>query len=126
METAPMSLRQEFFCALAGPLGGLVLLLFLRHIPRIAICAGVQSFFNLLPIYPLDGGRALRCITRKYFPQEVAENLLLWVNRICLGGIFLLALLAAIRYHLGLFPLLLTIILCIRSKKQKLLAKLPG
>lgn len=122
MDTAPMRLRQEFFCALAGPLGCLVLLLFIRHIPRIAICAGAQSLFNLLPVYPLDGGRALRCLARRYLPPEGAALLLKWMARLCLGGILVLGLLAAIRYHLGLLPILVAIILCIRSKKEKLLA----
>ena len=122
MDTAPMGLRQEFLCALAGPLGGLFLLLFIRHIPRIAICAGVQSLFNLLPVYPLDGGRALRCLARRYLPSDGAALLLKWTARLCLGGIVVLGLLAAIRYHLGLLPLLLAIILCIRTKKEKLLA----
>lgn len=122
MDTAPMGLRQEFLCALAGPLGGLFLLLFIRHIPRIAICAGVQSLFNLLPVYPLDGGRALRCLAQRYLPPDGAALLLKWTARLCLGGIVVLGLLAAIRYHLGLLPLLLAIILCIRTKKEKLLA----
>lgn len=123
METAPMNLRQEFFCALAGPLGGLCLLLFLRWIPRIGICAGVQSLYNLLPVYPLDGGRALSCLARRYLPPEGAALLLKWTARVCLGGILLLGLLAAVRYHLGLLPLLLAIILCIRSKNRKIPCK---
>ena len=122
MDTAPMGLRQEFFCSLAGPLGGLCLLLFLRWIPRIAICAGVQSLFNLLPVYPLDGGRALSCIARRFLPPDSAALLLKWTARVCLGGILVLGLLAALRYQLGLLPLLLAIVLCIRSKKEKLLA----
>lgn len=122
MDTAPMTLRQEFFCALAGPLGGLSLLLFIRHIPRIAICAGAQSLFNLLPVYPLDGGRALGCIANRYLPPDGAAHLLKWVARLCLSGMVILGLMAALRYHLGLLPLVLTIILCIRTKKEKLLA----
>ena len=122
IDTAPMGLRQEFFCALAGPMGGLVLLLFLRWIPRIAICAAAQSLFNLLPVYPLDGGRALSCIARKFLSPERAAIMLKWVTRLCLGGIILLGLLSAIRYHLGLLPLLLAIVLSLRAKREKLLA----
>lgn len=59
METSPMSTGRELLCVLAGPLGGILLMLFYRWIPRVAICAGLQSAFNMLPIYPLDGGRAL-------------------------------------------------------------------
>ena len=124
MDTAPMGLRQEFFCALAGPLGGLFLLLFLMQIPRIAICAAAQSLFNLLPLYPLDGGRAVRCLALHFFPAEKAQNLLKWVAWLCLGGIFILSLLATLYYHLGILPLLLAFGLCIRSKNEKSLANL--
>ena len=122
MDTAPMGLRQEFFCALAGPAGGLLLLLFFRQIPRIAICAAVQSLFNLLPLYPLDGGRALRCIALRLLPPNTAQFLLIWTARLCLGGILLLGCLAAFRYHLGLLPLILSLGLCIRAKNEKFLA----
>lgn len=121
MDAAPMTLRQEFFCALAGPLGGLALLLFLGRMPRVAICAGAQSLFNLLPVYPLDGGRALGCIIRHFWPGKAAL-LLKWTARICLCGILFLGLLAAFRYHLGLLPLLLAFAVCIRAKNEKLLA----
>ena len=56
----PMEPWRELVCAAAGPLGALVLLLFARWIPITALCALAQSCYNLVPIYPLDGGRMLR------------------------------------------------------------------
>lgn len=58
-------LEESFYhllCAMAGPAGSFLLVLFRRSFPKLAICAMVQGIFNCLPIYPLDGGRAMRCI----------------------------------------------------------------
>lgn len=60
IETVPLEREKELFCALAGPLSGLVLCLFWRWIPKIAFFGLCQSLFNLLPVWPMDGGRALQ------------------------------------------------------------------
>lgn len=57
IRTAPLTQREELCCALAGPLAGGMLCLFWRWFPEAAVCAGVQTAFNLIPVYPLDGGR---------------------------------------------------------------------
>ena len=61
IDTEYLSGAKGILIALAGPACGLVLLFFWRWIPKISFCGLVQSLFNLLPFYPLDGGRALRC-----------------------------------------------------------------
>ena len=65
---------REFLCAAAGPAAGLLLLLAARWFPRIAVCGLVQSIYNLLPVYPLDGGRMLFCVLERMAPGK-AEKL---------------------------------------------------
>ena len=62
MEASGLTAYSKFLCTLAGPLAGLLPLLVFRYFPVIAICGAVQSLFNILPIYPLDGGKMLRQI----------------------------------------------------------------
>lgn len=62
IHTEPLSTSQELAASLAGPMGGALLILTARWFPRLAVCAFFHSTVNLLPLYPLDGGRALRCV----------------------------------------------------------------
>lgn len=77
LETYGMMPGEEFLCALAGPAGSFLLLLLGRWLPRLAVCGLVQGLFNLLPVYPLDGGRALRYVLQWLVPDhsETAEKI---------------------------------------------------
>ena len=66
IHTAPLSCYQECLCALTGPCGSLLLTGFAYWIPRIAFCGLVQGLFNLIPVYPLDGGRVFRCFRKRF------------------------------------------------------------
>ncbi len=105
MEVRGLSPAQELVCALAGPVGSLLLLLFARWLPRTAICAGFQGLYNLLPVYPLDGGRAVRCLTELCLPPEIGSKICKCLEQICLLGLVLLALYGCFGLHLGLAPL---------------------
>lgn len=113
MEVRFPGAAQEFFCALAGPVGSLLLLFFSRWLPRTAICAGFQGLYNLLPIYPLDGGRALRCLSDLYLPFEIGQKICVWLEKLCIIAIVVLSLFGCFMMHLGLMPILVgSVIIC--------------
>ena len=62
LTTGSMTPQQELICAAAGPAGSLCLTLTAGWMPVLALFGLVQGAFNLLPIYPLDGGRVVRAI----------------------------------------------------------------
>lgn len=119
LKAQPLPPEKEAFCAYAGPLGALILLLVAAYMPRTAICTLVFSAYNLLPIFPLDGGRGLLCILEKYLSEDVAGRVLRYVENSVLVGIVLVLLYSVIKLGLGVLPAVLILLLFLRRKKIK-------
>ena len=106
LQTSPLSYRQEALCALAGPCAGFLLLFWVRLVPWLAFWGLMQGLYNLLPVYPMDGGRALRCALLSRWTPEQADSVSRWVS-LGVGGIMAaLAVYAACGLHLGLWAAL--------------------
>ena len=104
LEVADLSPGQELFCALAGPLAGLSLLTVGKYLPMTALLALGHSLYNLLPIYPLDGGRALRCALAPL--GETGERLTRCVGIVLGLGLAAPGIYGTLSCRLGLLPLL--------------------
>lgn len=116
METENLTCFQEGVCALAGPVGSLLLTFTSFFMPRVAICGLFHFLYNLLPVYPLDGGRALQALLGHILPDALAET---WVKIIGNSVVILLVLLAIYGYRhlaLGQLPLMIAAFLVLKIK----------
>lgn len=121
MDISPMEPRRELVCALAGPVGGLLPVLLYRTFPRLALCALVQSAYNLLPLWPLDGGRAVRCLLALLLPRDKAERVSLWVEAAGCTALFL----AGLLLRLGAAPVFLGAGAILRGLYRKIPCNAP-
>lgn len=115
MATGELRGREALLCAIAGPMAGFSLILLSRYLPCTAFCGWLQGMFNLVPVYPLDGGRALRAILQKFCREKNAV-------RIENGIAIVLTVISAaigIRAGLGILPLGMLLFIFL----QKFLAK---
>lgn len=106
---------QEAVCALAGPMAGMLLLLLAPVFPRVAVCGVFQSLYNLLPVYPLDGGRITRCLAGEKIGR-ILQNL-------CLAGLMALGFYGTFVLRLGLVPLIFAWFTALRALARKIPCK---
>ena len=110
METEPLSPFRELLCAAAGPVGSFSLMLLAGIFPVTALCGLVQGLYNLLPLYPLDGGRVLRAGAAMVMPERASRWVeggigavvgiwcLVWAFRLGLFGVMAVSLLMLRRF----------------------------
>ena len=124
IETRGLGYRQEIFCALAGP--GMSVLVCLALRKAYATCAAISlllGLFNAMPVYPLDGGRALRCALVRFCPKW-ANRIAVWTEWGTLGILGALALAATFYWKLGMLPLTAAALLTAKAFLRKRPCKL--
>lgn len=109
MQCSPMSRRKCFFAVLAGPLGGMIPVLFAQWMPYVALCCCALSAYNLLPLLHLDGGRAVEII----FGQRAVH-----IQRSFLILLTVCTVYSSFVMRLGLLPLVATVLLWLKNRNN--------
>lgn len=117
IEAEPMPWSAELLCTVSGPMGGLIFVLLARWVPKVAVCACVQTMYNLLPVYPLDGGRALRCILNCCTKEASGPFIEAVIRNTTLAVIAALGILGTFRLRLGPIPAICAVIFLLRNIK---------
>ena len=126
IQTFDLAPDQMVICALAGPLGGVLLLSLWHYFPRLALCALVQTLFNLIPILPLDGGQALQGLLRLILPERWVNIVNKAIEFILFAVLIAVSILSIVTWKLGILPLLFTAALAIHRKNRKIPCKWSG
>ena len=66
IEGEDLGFCKNILCVMAGPVIGAFPVLFMRSFPEFAVCAFLLTAYNLIPLYPLDGGRVIYLLGQKY------------------------------------------------------------
>jgi len=95
---------EEFWIAMAGPLANLLIsialfgYLYFRHMPISAVVAFIEpsdgnvidriaqanlilAAFNIIPAFPMDGGRMLRAVLSRFRSEDEATRMAAWTGR---------------------------------------------
>lgn len=123
MEVSGQHPWKELICAMAGPMGSLLLFSMVHHIPHTALCAMVQGLYNLLPIYPLDGGRVMFCLFKMTVSPEKAIRFSNLLNLICSFFLALYGILTMFRLKAGILPVFMSIFILSRGMRGKIPCK---
>ena len=116
MKTPPLAPAEELLCAVSGPLGNFLLLTLCHIMPRVAICALFQGLYNLLPVFPMDGGRVLKNLLYLILHDSMAEKVSQTIGNTIHVLLISMLIYMAVWWKMGLLPLLAAAILLRKIK----------
>lgn len=119
LRTGLLSLKTELTATAAGPVMNLLCTAALgRTAPEFAAASLLLGAFNLLPLWPLDGGRILRsALTARFGDRGEAAA---YATGLALSGALLLAAVyMAVRLEMGVWPVLTALLLVCRLRQMQ-------
>lgn len=114
IETDWLPYRKEIVVALAGPAVNGATLLLARRAPLFALVNFCLLAYNLLPFYPLDGGRVLHALLHLLLSDRMARVLERCIAAVSLALLIAFSCYLTCVWHAGLWPVLVCGFLLLR------------
>ena len=103
---------RELICAAAGPAAGMILAgALFRCAPKVALVSVLLSAVNLLPLYPLDGGRMLRAVLGLCCRPQTTERVTHIAAAATCCVLMVLACWGTVYFKMGLWPIFAALVL---------------
>lgn len=119
LQTGPMASWKAALCSMAGPAAGFLLMYVCRKFALLAVCAFVQSVYNLLPLCGLDGERFLHSIVMIFGKNDLADRVCHMAGTLTMLCVVCLCAYSVLILKLGILPLMVVGLLFLRKRNRK-------
>ena len=108
IETEPMTYRQELLCASMGPLINFILFSICYRFNMVfGLVNLILLVYNILPVYPLDGGRMLRAFLLIRISEDKVRRIVHIISAIFTAILMISSVCIVIYLQWGLWPMFL-------------------
>jgi len=120
IDTGFLDYKREILCAAAGPASNLLFAgLTMRRWPEMAVISMLLATVNLMPIFPMDGGRIMRCGLMLLCRPELAIRVLRIISFGTAAILMFFSCWVTVYLQAGIWPIFAALVLLWRAGDEE-------